>query len=123
LRAAAGARHRALAPVSRRFAGGHDLLVGAVAALTNPYVAGFWLAVGGGVTVSLVQDGKRLGLAVFFAGFLLACLFWIAFVATLVGVARRRVSTTFVRRVNLLAAVVLAAFAVLFVVRVAGEVT
>jgi threonine/homoserine/homoserine lactone efflux protein len=98
-----------------------DLFVGAIAALANPYVAGFWLAVGGGVTVSLSDGGERAGLAVFFAGFLLACLLWVTFVAALVTVAHRRVNRGFLRAANLFAAIILAAFAILLVAKLGRD--
>jgi hypothetical protein len=57
---------------------------------------------------------------VFFAGFLSACVMWVAVVASVVGVAQRRVSTRFLRAANLFAAVVLAAFAALLAARLLG---
>jgi L-lysine exporter family protein LysE/ArgO len=111
------ARSGELAPARAQLAARSDFVVGAVAALANPYVAGFWLAVGGGVTVSLVRKGHELGLAVFFAGFLVGCVAWCAFVSYLVGIASHRMTTRFVRAVNLCAGLVLAGFAALLLWR------
>jgi threonine/homoserine/homoserine lactone efflux protein len=97
------------------------LMVGAIAALANPYVAAYWIAVGGGVTVALVEDGKRLGLAVFFIGFTLACVLWCAFLSLLVSVAHRRITIRFLRAANLFSALVLGAFAVLLLWRLAAD--
>jgi len=89
--------------------------VGAVASLANPYIAGFWLAVGGGVSVSLVRHRERLGLVVFFAGFLLGAVTWSAVVSSLVAVAHRRGTRRFMRVANIIAVGVLGYFcAILF---------
>lgn len=98
---------------------GGDLAVGAIAALANPYVAAFWFAVGGGVTVALIEKGERLGLAVFFAGFLLGCILWCAFLSLVVAIAHRRMTQRFLRGANVFASLVLGGFALLLIWKLA----
>lgn len=98
---------------------GGDLAVGAIAALANPYVAAFWLAVGGGVTVALLESGERLGLAVFFAGFLVGCVVWCAFLSFVVAIAHQRMTQRFLRSVNLFAGLILGSFALLLIWKLA----
>lgn len=110
-RAALAARSGKLPESNVALARRGDFLVGAVAAFANPYVATFWLAVGGGVVVTLIEKGEPGPLAVFFSGFVLACVVWVVAVSLLASVAHRRVTVGLFRGANLLAAVVLAGFA------------
>ena len=106
---------------SSKLARRSDFAVGAVAAFANPYVAGFWLAVGGGVTATLVESGNSMRIATFFTGFLAGCIVWCVVISYLVGVAHRRVTTGFLRGANLLAGVVLGGFAILLLWRLVSD--
>jgi threonine/homoserine/homoserine lactone efflux protein len=91
----------------RRTSLGH-FATGAAISLANPYAVAFWIGAGGGLSGAL--DEGRIGLAVFFAGFMSGALLWTLCVAMLIGVAHRRTGPRFDRWANIVAAAMLGYF-------------
>ena len=89
-----------------------DLITGALLSLTNPLTIGFWVGVGGGVVSTVVPHPSPNDFAVFYAGFMLACIFWCFFFSALVALGRQLLRPSFFRAINALCGVGLAYFAV-----------
>ncbi|HLZ10444.1 MAG TPA: LysE family transporter [Chloroflexota bacterium] len=89
-----------------------DLVTGAVLSLTNPLSIGFWIGAGGGAVVNIVPNPGPREFAIFFAGFLSACVFWCFFYSAVVAFGRRFLTPIFFRAVNSLCGTALAYFGV-----------
>jgi len=90
---------RGAAPASPGAASRGDFTAGAALSLSNPQNITFWLGVGGGAVAALGPHRHHV-LAVFFAGFMLACVVWCFFMAGMIAWGRRFLSVSFYRWVN-----------------------
>jgi chemosensory pili system protein ChpE len=92
-----------------------DLVTGAMLSLTNPLSIGFWVGVGGGTVNSIVPNPGPNEYIVFYAGFMLACVFWCFFFSGLVAFCRQLLRPVFFRGLNAACGVGLAYFGVMLV--------
>lgn len=93
-----------------------DLVTGALLSLTNPLTIGFWVGVGGGAVTTFVHNPTPSDFAVFYLGFMLACVFWCFFFSALIAVGRQLLRPSFFRAINAVCGVALAYFAVMLLV-------
>lgn len=89
-----------------------DFALGAFLSLSNPLNIVFWTGLGTIVFASLSGQPQPADFAIFFTGFLSACLLWCFFVAGLVAWGRKFLTRTFFRWVNLGCGIALGFFAV-----------
>lgn len=99
-----------VAPQGETITYGGDFTTGAFLSLSNPLALGFWLGVGGAIGAAGIAAPRQAHFAVFFAGFMLACLIWCFFVAGLAAGRQRFVRPAFFRLANGGGALALALF-------------
>jgi chemosensory pili system protein ChpE len=89
-----------------------DLVTGALLSLTNPLSIGFWIGVGGGAVTTIVPHPSPSDFAIFYLGFMLACVFWCFFFSALIALGRQFLRPSLFRAINAVCGVALAYFAV-----------
>ncbi len=91
---------------------GNDFTTGAVLSLTNPQAVAYWIAFGGSIQVLIGHAATFLEFAVFFGGFMIACVVYCFAAAALISGARRLLTDRLYRSVNAVCGAALAGFAV-----------
>lgn len=95
-----------------------DFVTGALLSLTNPLSVAFWLGVGGASVATQEATPTPADFAVFFVGFLGACVVYCFAAAAVIGSARSLLSPPFFRVLNLVSGLGLLFFAVSLFVKV-----
>jgi threonine/homoserine/homoserine lactone efflux protein len=108
---------QATMPKSQPIGARGDLITGALLSLTNPLSIGFWIGAGGGAVAGLIPNPGPREFAVFFAGFLLACLAWCFFYSALIAFGRQMLRPIFFRAINATCGLALAYFGVSLLLR------
>lgn len=98
---------------------GGDFAAGAALSLSNPQNVTFWLGVGGGAVAALGTNRGHV-LAVFFIGFMSACVVWCFLMAAMIAWGRRYLSGGFYRWVNFACGVAMAYFGVRLLAAIAS---
>ena len=97
-----------------------DFAAGAALSLSNPQNITFWLGVGGGAVAALGANREHV-LAVFFAGFMAACVTWCFLMAGMIAWGRRLLSGALYRWINLVCGLAMAYFGVRLLVVLASN--
>jgi chemosensory pili system protein ChpE len=98
-------------PKARTLPARRSFVTGAILSLTNPLAVAFWVGVGGGAVATIIPHPRPIDFAIFFAGYLTACVLWCFFFSALVAWGRQVLQPGFFRVVNLLCGTALAFFA------------
>lgn len=96
-----------------------DFAAGAALSLSNPQNITFWLGVGGGAIAALGPQRQPV-LAVFFTGFMSACVVWCFLMAAIIAWGRRFLSGGFYRWVNFACGVAMVYFGVRLLAAIAA---
>lgn len=88
-------------------AGKGDFVTGVLLSLTNPTSVAYWLALGGALAALGIEHPGPPHYAVFFVGFMIACLVWSFLTAGVIAWGRRLLNPRFYRWINGICAVLL----------------
>jgi chemosensory pili system protein ChpE len=89
-----------------------NFVTGAMLSLTNPLNIAFWVGVGGGVVQSIVSRPTPVDFAVFYLGFMLACISWCFAFSAVIAFGRTLLRPAFFRVVNAICGMALVLFGV-----------
>ncbi len=89
-----------------------NFVTGAMLSLTNPVAVAFWVGVGGGAVQSIVPRPSPADFVAFYAGFMVACVFWCFAFSAVVAFGRAMLRPIFFRVVNGACGIALLAFGV-----------
>ncbi|HVJ33708.1 MAG TPA: LysE family transporter [Terriglobia bacterium] len=84
-----------------------DFITGVLLSLTNPTSVAYWLALGGALAALGIEHPGLPHYAVFFVGFMIACLVWSFLTAGVIAWGRRLLNPRFYRWINGICAVLL----------------
>ena len=109
---------RATIPKAQPTGARGDLVTGALLSLTNPLAIGFWIGAGGGAAAGITPNPGPREFAVFFAGFMSACVCWCLFYSALIAFGRQILRPVFFRAINVFCGLALAYFGVIILITV-----
>ena len=102
-----------LAATAGRVGHMHPVVAGVVVSLANPYWTLWWVSIGAGLLVVAAKCGLA-GIAVFFAGHILADLLWYSLISGAVAGGRRLMPARVYRAILIFCGLMLLAFAMWF---------
>lgn len=105
-------------PKARPMSGQGHFATGALLSLTNPLAVAFWVGVGFGAVASLVPSPRPLDFAVFYGGFLAACVLWCFAISAVIARGRQLLRPIFFRAINLACGIALSYFALRLLVSI-----
>ena len=92
---------------------GNDFATGAVLSLTNPQAVAYWIVFGGSIQVIIGHAAAFPEFAVFFGGFMIACVVYCFMAAAVISGARSLLTDKLYRSVNGVCGAALVGFAVI----------
>ena len=107
-------------PVQKVVSAHRDFAAGAALSLANPQSVAYWVALGSGVQAILGHAPRASDYAVFFLGFMLACLAYCFIAAGMIAGARRLMTDRLFRVANAACGLALIGFAVLLAAQALG---
>ena len=100
---------------------GTDFATGAVLSLTNPQAVAYWIAFGGSIQVIIGHAAAFSEFAVFFSGFMIACVVYCFLAAGLISGARSLLTDKLYRIVNATCGAALVGFALFLLYDTVGR--
>jgi chemosensory pili system protein ChpE len=91
---------------------GNDFVTGAVLSLTNPQAVAYWIAFGASIQVIIGHAAAFSEFAVFFGGFMIACVVYCFAASAIIAGARRLLTDRLYRIVNAVCGAALVGFAI-----------